>query len=142
MPFEYNHIGEHPRQTQNSHALAAFSADSTPCLRHHRQCCDRWHGQCPGSRITYESAEEFIADEEAADSDCLILDLHLPGKNGLELQRELAAAGCKCRIVFITALDDEKTRTQALEAGTSDFLRKPIDGNRLLDAVQAALRSA
>ena len=91
---------------------------------------------------TYESAEEFMADESAPGSDCLILDLHLPGIDGLQLQSELASKGSECPIVFITAFDDESARTQALEAGASDFLRKPIDSERLIDAVQAALRQA
>ncbi len=92
--------------------------------------------------VAYESAEDFIADEGVSGSDCLILDLHLPGKDGLQLQSELAAAGSRCPIVFITAFDDDKARTQALEAGASDFLLKPIDSERLIDAVRTALRSA
>jgi FixJ family two-component response regulator len=94
------------------------------------------------SAETYESAEAFLAAGAAAKSDCVILDVHLPGKSGLELQAELAKSGTSRPIIFITAFDDERARSQALQTGASEFLRKPLDSERLLEAIESALREA
>ena len=89
---------------------------------------------------TYSSAEAFLQAGAADKSDCLVLDVHLGGASGLELQSELRSADNQIPIVFITANGDcERARLQALAAGASDFLRKQVDGERLLDAVQQAL---
>lgn len=91
------------------------------------------------SAETYESAEAFTASGAAAKSDCVILDVHLPGKSGLELQLELAKAAPTRPIIFITAFDNDQARSQALEAGAVEFLRKPLDSQRLLEAIESAL---
>ena len=88
--------------------------------------------------IAYESAEEFLAAPTGAESDCLILDVHLPGMSGLALQADLTQTGSKCPIVFISAFSDEDVRSQAIEAGATDFLPKPLDSDRLLRAIQRA----
>lgn len=87
----------------------------------------------------YESAEQFLAERTTADSDCLILDVHLPGISGLELQTHLAAANQVHPVVFITAFDDEKACSQALANGAIEFLQKPLDGNRLLEVIKAVV---
>jgi FixJ family two-component response regulator len=87
---------------------------------------------------SFESAEAFL-DSDADDAKCLILDVHLPGKSGLELQSELGRLGKRVPIVFITAFDDEQTRARALEAGAIEFLRKPLDTEQLLDLIQRVL---
>ena len=92
--------------------------------------------------VAYESAEAFIAANAVTETDCLILDIHLPGKSGLELQAELVESGTNRPIVFITAFDDERARSQALEAGAVEFLRKPLYNVRVLEAIQTALKSA
>ncbi|MGE3778243.1 MAG: response regulator transcription factor [Pirellulaceae bacterium] len=89
----------------------------------------------------YDSAETFADAQAAETSDCVILDVHLPGKSGLELQAELVASCAGCPIIFITAFDDESARSLALQAGAFAFLRKPLDTERLLDVIQAALES-
>ena len=90
---------------------------------------------------TYASAEEFLQAGAADRADCLVLDVHLGGASGLELQSTLRAAQKSVPIVFITShADDEQTREQALAAGASDFLRKLADGERLLEAVERALQ--
>jgi FixJ family two-component response regulator len=87
----------------------------------------------------YESAEAFLEAGVAAQTECLVLDVHLPGMSGLDLQAELAKSGVNCPIVFITAFDAERPRRQALEAGAAGFLRKPLDSEHLLEAIEAAL---
>ncbi len=88
----------------------------------------------------YESAEQFLAADPATDSECLILDVHLPGVSGLDLQTQLSEADRKCPIVFITAFDDKMARSQALANGAIDFLYKPLDSERLLEVINAVVR--
>lgn len=87
---------------------------------------------------TFASAECFLADYSGR-SGCLLLDVQLPGLNGLELQAKLTLAGSRLPIVFITARDDARIRTQALAAGAKGFLLKPFDDQVLLSALQTAL---
>ena len=89
----------------------------------------------------YESAEAFLEDEEFEKADCLILDVHLPGRSGLELQTELDAARIRTPTVFITAYEDGKARQRALRYGALDFLRKPLDTERLLEVIEQALKA-
>lgn len=93
------------------------------------------------SPAAYDSAEAFIEARAVQASDCVILDVHLPGKSGLELQAELIALRSGCPVVFITAFDDESAQSQALEAGAVGFLRKPLDVDGLLDAIKSAIES-
>jgi FixJ family two-component response regulator len=87
----------------------------------------------------FESAEEFLASGRAAETDCLILDLYLPGMNGFELQARLRAENIAVPIIFITAHADDVSREQALKAGASEFLSKPVRREPLFKAIQAAL---
>lgn len=87
----------------------------------------------------FSSAEEFL--ESTNDFlGCVILDLKLPGMNGLELQRRLADEDRKIPIVFVSAHDDRASKSQALKAGATAFLNKPFGDETLLDAVDSALR--
>lgn len=93
-----------------------------------------------GYRVSsYDSSEAFLNAKAADNTDCLILDVHLPGKNGLELQTELASADKGCPIVFITAYEDEHARRKALEDGAIDFLGKPLDVEHLLGIIEQTL---
>ena len=83
----------------------------------------------------YDSAESFLNANVADKTDCLILDVHLPGKSGLELQAELVAADKHCPIVFITAYGDEHARRQAIHGGAIEFFGKPLDVKRLLKVI-------
>lgn len=88
---------------------------------------------------TFESAEAFLEGHTEDGSDCLILDVNLPGLSGVELQAQLRDAGSLLPIIFITAFESERVRTEALEAGASAFLSKPLDGLRLLDEIARVL---
>ena len=87
----------------------------------------------------FGSAEKFL---ESADDclGCMILDLKLPGMNGLELQRRLADEDKRVPIVFVSAHDDRASKSQALQAGATAFLNKPFGDETLLNAVDSALR--
>jgi FixJ family two-component response regulator len=69
---------------------------------------------------------------------CLLLDIHLGGISGLELQRWLAASGPKCPIIFMTAMDDDATRRDAADSGCVAYLKKPFAPQLLLDAISKA----
>ncbi len=87
----------------------------------------------------FSSAEDFLNSRRSQDSDCLILDVRMPGLGGLELQRRLAADNCHIPIVFITAHYNEEERKRAMQAGAVDFLRKPFTEQELLKAIDASL---
>ena len=87
----------------------------------------------------FSSAEDFLNSGRSQDSDCLILDVRMPGLGGLELQRRLAADNCPVPIVFITAHYSEEERTSAIAAGAVDFLSKPFTEQELLKAIHASL---
>jgi FixJ family two-component response regulator len=87
----------------------------------------------------FASAEAFLSSESLARTDCLILDVAMPGMSGPELQRELAASGHDIPIVFITAHGDDDTRPRLLEAGAVDYLLKPFSEEALVHAVRRAL---
>lgn len=87
---------------------------------------------------TYSSADEFLQSREPA-AGCVVMDLSMPGRGGLELQRALAEAADSRPIVFISGQGTVPASVEAMKAGAMDFLTKPIDERRLLDAVRAAL---
>jgi FixJ family two-component response regulator len=88
----------------------------------------------------FASGEEFLEFGDREGTDCLILDLMLPGMTGLELQQQLEDEGWHIPIVFVSAHDRQQERTRALERGAITYLVKPFDGKVLLDAVQSAVK--
>jgi FixJ family two-component response regulator len=88
---------------------------------------------------TFASADEFLNAPRPEAPSCLILDVKLPGRNGLEVQEELEAIGIRIPIVFITAHGDVPMTSRAMKAGAVDFLAKPFQKKDLLDAVRQAL---
>jgi len=89
---------------------------------------------------TFASAEEFLDSDHLRNTDCLILDVRLPGMNGLELQRQLATSHSEIPIIFITSHEDDEVRARALNAGAVDYLLKPFNDEDLLNAIDAALK--
>lgn len=89
---------------------------------------------------TFSSAEDFLASGRLDETACLVLDVHMPGLSGLELQARLNAMGYHLPIVFITAFADDNARTQALKAGACAYLVKPFEEDDLLDCVNRALK--
>ncbi|MFL6438155.1 MAG: response regulator transcription factor [Terriglobales bacterium] len=88
----------------------------------------------------FESAGSFLKSSQLEETSCLVVDLRMPGMDGLQLQSYLAAAGHKIPIIFITAYDDGESRRQAMQAGAVAFLGKPFTDNFLLQAISSALR--
>ena len=87
----------------------------------------------------FSSAEAFLSANGLGETACLILDLRLPGMNGLDLQTHLNSNNRRIPTIFITAHGDETWRTRALAAGALAFLQKPFYEQDLLDAIDAAL---
>jgi FixJ family two-component response regulator len=91
------------------------------------------------SVATFESAQAFLAQRDPNAEGCLVLDVTMPGLDGLELQRRLAVAGESLPIVFVTGHGDIPMSVQAIKAGAADFLTKPVQAQVLLTAVHAAI---
>ena len=87
----------------------------------------------------FASAEAFLASDATDDTNCLILDVGLPGMSGPDLQQELTRRGKAIPIVFITAQGDTSLRPRLLARGAVAFLLKPFSDDALLEAVNTAL---
>ena len=88
----------------------------------------------------FASANEFLRSSQVTDNSCLIIDIKMPGMSGVELQRQLQIQGCQVPIIFITSVDDESIRTQALNAGAVCFLTKPFEIRTLIKHLEEALK--
>jgi FixJ family two-component response regulator len=88
---------------------------------------------------TFGSGGEFLKRGTPDSPACLVLDVRLPGTSGLDLQRQLAAAGATLPIIFITGHGDVEMSVEAMKAGAVEFLMKPFREQRLLDAIHGAL---
>jgi len=88
---------------------------------------------------TFASAQEFLSCPRALAPSCLVLDVTLPGLNGLELQKRVAADRIDMPIIFISGYGDVPMTVQAMKAGAVEFLTKPLVGDVLLSAIQHAI---
>jgi len=86
-----------------------------------------------------DSLPDFLKSEPPSGPTCLILDVRLPGRSGLDYQRDLAAANVKLPIIFITGHGDVPMSVQAMKGGAIEFLTKPFRDQDLLDAIQLGL---
>jgi FixJ family two-component response regulator len=89
---------------------------------------------------TFASAQEFLDHPRKGVPSCLVLDLSLPGLNGLELQKQLALEHIDMPIIFITGFGDVPQSVQAMKAGALEFLTKPLNNDALLSAIRNALQ--
>ena len=87
---------------------------------------------------SYVSPQEFLEQHDPAVSGCAVLDVSMPGLDGLELQQALTAGGSHRPVVFITGKGDVPTSVRAMKAGAIDFLTKPTKDTDLLEAVRRA----
>jgi FixJ family two-component response regulator len=88
---------------------------------------------------TFASGEEFLAAARSKIPGCLILDVNLPGLNGLDLQQEIAESDTEVPIIFLTGCGDIPMTVRAVQAGAANFLTKPVDDEELLKAVRQGL---
>ena len=87
----------------------------------------------------FASAEAFLRSNQMQKTDCLILDVRMPGMTGLGLQRQLRSESLDLPIIFITAHEDRDVQARAFEAGAVAFLYKPVYEEDLLSAIDTAL---
>ena len=95
--------------------------------------CEGWHPE------TFDSSQKFLSRPTVPVPSCLVLDVSLPGLNGLELQKRVAAERSEMPIIFITGYGDVPTTVQAMKAGAVEFLTKPFNDDVLLSAIRQAL---
>jgi FixJ family two-component response regulator len=87
---------------------------------------------------TFGSAEAFLQDIATCNADCLLVDVHLGGMSGIDLQRRLSSSSTDLPVIFMTAVDTEETRREAFDAGCVAYLRKPFLSKLLIDAINSA----
>ena len=88
---------------------------------------------------TFSSSQDFLQQYDGGAPGCVVLDLAMPGLDGLQLQQALAHCGEPCPVIFISGFGDVPTSVRAMKAGAIDFLTKPFDQAQLLAAVRAAI---
>jgi FixJ family two-component response regulator len=107
-----------------------------------RRSLDRLLRSCGYRTQVFGSAHEFLASAAPDRVACLLLDVRMPGTDGLTLQRRLVERGTRIPVVFITALATGEEERRARAAGAIGFLRKPIDQAALRDALDQSFRAA
>ena len=113
-----------------------FVVDDDISVRESLELLIRCQGWQPA---TFPSAQEFLACPRVRIPSCLVLDVSLPGLNGLELQKRVAVERTDMPIIFITGHGDVPMTVQAMKAGAVEFLTKPFNDDVLLRAIRAAL---
>jgi len=88
---------------------------------------------------TFPSPHDFLRQHDGDAPGCVVLDLSMPGLDGLQLQQALARSGDHCPVIFITGNGDVPASVRAMKAGAVDFLMKPFDQGQFLAAVRAAI---
>ena len=123
----------------NDHDPTIFIVDDDPAVRDSLFLLIESEGYAVK---TYASAEAFLADQGQESHGCVVLDLRIPGMDGIRLQEEMARRGILLPIVFLTGYGDIPTSVKAIKAGAVDFLTKPVTGADLLRAIATALALA
>jgi len=117
-------------------AATVFVIDDDPLVR------SAIHGMLKSVELrseTFASPEEFLRSKRADGPSCLVLDVRLPGVNGLDFQRKLADEGIRIPVIFITGHGDIPMTVKAMKSGAVEFLTKPFRDQDLLDAIHQAL---
>lgn len=104
-----------------------------------RDSISLWLGMRGIRCAAYESAEDFLSEVQPDWRGCVLIDLQLEGIDGLQLQAELAARNITLPLIFVTGHGDVSTTRDALKAGALDFIEKPVDNERLVELVEAAM---
>jgi FixJ family two-component response regulator len=118
------------------HPLRVAVVDDDPSVRRALQRLLNVLGICAESFV---SGEAFLASLQRGVPDCVILDLHMPGLSGLEIQQQIGRLGERLPVVIITGHHEPGMRSRCLSAGAAAYLRKPIDSQVLQDAIARAV---
>lgn len=106
-----------------------------------RIALDRLLQSCGYAVLSFGSGGAFLAAVDQHEIDCVVLDLHMPGMSGFEVQECLAAQGRAIPVVVITGQDSRAARQRTLAGGASAFLCKPVDREALTSAIESAIRN-
>src|SRR5713101_4164256 len=130
-------VGHDARSSPMSHAIPiVFVVDDDVSVRESLELLIRNAGWQPE---TFESAQEFLSRPRALVLSCLVLDITLPGLNGLDLQKRVAVDRTDMPIIFITGNGDVPMTVQAMKAGAVEFLTKPFGDDVLVNAIRHAI---
>jgi len=88
---------------------------------------------------SFERAEDFLATIKPQPNDLLLLDLHLPGMSGIDLLKNLSANGLQIPVIVVTAFDDKQSQEICKRYGVKAYLRKPVDGEALIDLIKYSM---
>jgi FixJ family two-component response regulator len=120
----------------NRTQATVFVVDDSPGIRIALTC----RLEVAGYQVrAFESAEQFLKEQNAEAPGCLLLDVRMPGMSGIDLQRALVVSARPRPIIFLTGHGDIETSVQAMKMGAVDFLTKPIDDTRFFSAVDQAI---
>lgn len=122
--------------TESKEKPVVFVVDDDISVRESLQALINWSGW---QAETFESAQDFLTRPPISLPCCLVLDVSMPGLNGLELQKLITEDGIDMPIIFITGHGDIPMSVQAMKAGAVEFLTKPIDDEALLTAIRHAI---
>lgn len=127
-------------QTQALDRSIVFVVDDDVSVR---ESLELLIGSAGWQPLLFASAKDFLSHARPAGPSCLVLDVNMPGLNGLDLQSLLTTDGRRIPIIFVTGFGDVPTTVRAMKAGAFEFLTKPIDTAALLQAIRSAMeRSA
>ncbi len=125
-----------PRRDSARPVATVHLVDDDPALR---TALSRLLGAAGYQVSCYDSADAFLKSEPADAAGCILLDMHMPGLTGLQLQQHLASRLVRLPIVFLTGEGDIASSVRAMKAGAEDFLSKPVASADLFDAIERAL---
>src|SRR5262249_43540134 len=89
---------------------------------------------------SFDSVDQYLRSAERRDTSCIVSDVQMPGRSGLDLQSNLAAENDRTPIIFITAFPQPDVKKRALDGGAVCFLAKPFEGQALINCIESALR--
>jgi len=121
------------RAASQEHTVVAVVEDDNSMLRG----IERLLGAFGFTTELYASAEAYLNREKKSEANCLLLDIGLSGISGIELKRRLTASGSRVPVIFMTAIEDERVRKDALAAGCVACLQKPFAASALMRAIDS-----
>jgi len=129
---------EHEHKEDKPGVATVFIVDDDPSVR---KAMGRLMQSAGYAVETFESAQAFLQREQYAGTGCLLVDLHMPGETGLDLQTTLNTRKYTMPIIFITGAGSTSTGVRAMKQGAVDFLSKPVDDDELLRVVARAVET-
>jgi RNA polymerase sigma factor (sigma-70 family) len=94
---------------------------------------------CGYQTLLFDNARQLLAGSISSDAGCIVLDVKMDGLSGPQLQNDLVDRGCMLPVVFVSGYKDVLVAVQTIKAGAEDFLTKPVEKDRLLEAIERAL---